>query len=91
MALYISNGVRWRWWLEQPAAGDLHGVGNRVGFVGSGLALTNNGGSKIGVAGNGVVMIANGVSANTAYQVAVASQPTGPSRRRAVLRTAAAL
>jgi 6-phosphogluconolactonase (cycloisomerase 2 family) len=50
------------------------------GLSGSGLALTNNGGSNISVAGNGVVTIANGVSANTAYQVAVATQPTSPSQ-----------
>ena len=50
------------------------------GLSGSGLALTNNGGSNISVAGNGVVTIANGVSANTAYQVAVATQPSSPSQ-----------
>lgn len=50
------------------------------GLSGSGLALTNNGGSNISVAGNGVVTIANGVSASAAYQVAVATQPTNPSQ-----------
>ena len=50
------------------------------GLSGSGLALTNNGGSNISVAGNGVVTIASGVSASTAYQVAVATQPTSPSQ-----------
>ena len=50
------------------------------GLSGSGLALTNNGGSNISVSGNGVVTIANGVSASTAYQVAVATQPTNPSQ-----------
>jgi 6-phosphogluconolactonase (cycloisomerase 2 family) len=50
------------------------------GLSGSGLALTNNGGSNISVTVNGVVTIANGVSANTAYQVAVATQPTSPSQ-----------
>jgi len=50
------------------------------GLAGSGLALTNNGGSNINVAGNGVVAIATGVSANTAYQIAVATKPTNPSQ-----------
>jgi len=50
------------------------------GLSGSGLALTNNGGSNISVTGNGVVTIATGLSANGAYQVAVATQPTNPSQ-----------
>ena len=50
------------------------------GLSGSGLALTNNGGSNISVTGNGVVTIATGLSANAAYQVAVATQPTNPSQ-----------
>jgi 6-phosphogluconolactonase (cycloisomerase 2 family) len=54
------------------------------GLSGSGLALSNNGSSNISVTGNGVVTIANGVSANTAYQVAVATQPTSPSQKCSV-------
>ena len=56
-------------------------VGGTVsGLAGSGLALRNNGGDDLAIASNGSFTFATELASGSAFEVAVATQPTRPSQ-----------
>jgi 6-phosphogluconolactonase (cycloisomerase 2 family) len=56
-------------------------VGGSVsGLAGTGLVLTDNGGSNTTISGNGPFTFATAVASGATYNVSVSSQPSGPSQ-----------
>jgi 6-phosphogluconolactonase (cycloisomerase 2 family) len=58
-----------------------YAVGGYVaGLLGSGLALSYNGGAPQAVSRNGYFSVASGIATGVTYNVTIAAQPTGPAQ-----------
>jgi lactonase family protein with 7-bladed beta-propeller len=54
--------------------------GHTAGLVGSGLALSMNGGTPVSVSSNGAFTLASNVASGMTYNVTIATQPTNPAQ-----------
>jgi 6-phosphogluconolactonase (cycloisomerase 2 family) len=64
-----------------PPAATTYTIGGTVsGLSGTGLVLRNNAGNDLTVAASGTFAFSTALAAGAAYNVAVATQPTGPSQ-----------